>query len=432
MFSLFNYVCQQRWTFLARFCFLSMEGRFTYDVEYDLDYAVQKLLLYYDTPKQWPLAYDQTRSCEERESLLLIENNQIINLTSASRTFRSSRERWWFIAVSNCPSSKGLSLKYRFWMTNGPSDDIWFQHFSADEFYILHMLIGFLLAQLTLSIVCIMCGRELKARQLLHSTYKMFITSVLLQAVGLFLLTVAYGKYANDGVGSIGRMFEATSEIFYILMLILLGKGYTVTRARLRSRSVVKVTVFMSLYCVTYIALFTYERQYFDPGKVLYVYESPAGYGLLVLRFLGWMTFVYGLAFTLKHYPEKNGFYLPFFFFSSLWFVSGPVIIILSNHLVDKWVRETSMVGVEHSFALLGFLAFLVLTRPNAANSNFPYHVRTSQIGVMEQRISGQSEDSLSPNHLDLDRFPHHPYEPTLRYSNPNGSIYAISNGAVH
>ena len=56
-------------------------------------------------------------------------------------------------------------------------------------------------------------------------------------------------------------MFEATSEIFYILMLILLGKGYTVTRGRLRSRSVVKVTVFMSLYCVTYIALFTYERQ---------------------------------------------------------------------------------------------------------------------------------------------------------------------------
>ncbi|KAK4036312.1 hypothetical protein OUZ56_028373 [Daphnia magna] len=118
----------QRWTFLARFCFLSMEGRFSYDVEYDIDYAVQKLLLYYDTPNQWPLAYDQTKSCEERESLLKIENNQIINLTSNSRsaecqiirldpdkakyrcvgnrTFRSSRERWWFIAVSNCPSPR--------------------------------------------------------------------------------------------------------------------------------------------------------------------------------------------------------------------------------------------------------------------------------------------------------------------------------------
>lgn len=56
-------------------------------------------------------------------------------------------------------------------------------------------------------------------------------------------------------------MFETTSEVFYILLLILLGKGYTVTRARLRARSVVKVTAFMSLYCVTYVALFTYERQ---------------------------------------------------------------------------------------------------------------------------------------------------------------------------
>lgn len=55
---------------------------------------------------------------------------------------------------------------------------------------------------------------------------------------------------------------------------------------------------------------------------MLYVYESPAGYGLLVLRLIGWGLFVYATAFTLKHYPEKNGFYLPFFFFASLWSAS--------------------------------------------------------------------------------------------------------------
>ena len=94
----------------------------------------------------------------------------------------------------------------------------------------------------------------------------MFISSVLLQAVGILLITITYAKYAHDGIGSqglktLGRIFEASSEIVYILLLILLGKGYTVTRARLRASSVVKVTVFMSVYCVTYIALFTYERQ---------------------------------------------------------------------------------------------------------------------------------------------------------------------------
>ena len=57
-----------------------------------------------------------------------------------------------------------------------------------------------------------------------------------------------------------GRVLESMSDICYTLLLILLGKGYTVTRARLKAVSIIKVTTFMSLYCVTYIALFSYER----------------------------------------------------------------------------------------------------------------------------------------------------------------------------
>lgn len=44
--------------------------------------------------------------------------------------------------------------------------------------------------------------------------------------------------------------------------------------------------------------------------------------------------------------------------------MAGPVIIIVSNHIIDKWVREKVMVGVEHSVALVGFLAFLVTGEP--------------------------------------------------------------------
>lgn len=48
-------------------------------------------------------------------------------------TFISSRERWWYIAISNCGSEKGLDIKYRFKMTNGKSGDFWNEHYSADE-----------------------------------------------------------------------------------------------------------------------------------------------------------------------------------------------------------------------------------------------------------------------------------------------------------
>ena len=57
-----------------------------------------------------------------------------------------------------------------------------------------------------------------------------------------------------------------------------------------------------------YVALFLAEQLYFDPGKVLYLYESTFGYGLVILRMVGWLLFIYAVFFTLKHYPEKVGF----------------------------------------------------------------------------------------------------------------------------
>ncbi|GLH08468.1 Predicted G-protein coupled receptor (GPCR), partial [Gryllus bimaculatus] len=215
----------ENWAFIERFCFLSAEGKFEYLIEYEKTYSVQKLLLYYDTFDQWASAYFPGLSCEQRESLAKMSRKQIVNLTDQvpssgcetirttgqrylvrcheSRRFNSARQRWWFIAVSNCNSSKGLSLKYRFWMTNGPTGDFWHEHFSADEFYILPILITFCILYIIIILAAIACAVELKHRHLLHSTYKLFMISALLQECGIILQCSAYIKYGLDGIGSI-------------------------------------------------------------------------------------------------------------------------------------------------------------------------------------------------------------------------------------
>jgi len=50
--------------------------------------------------------------------------------------------------------------------------------------------------------------------------------------------------------------------------------------------------------------------------------------------------------------------------------------------------------SVEHFIVFLGHSVFLILTRPNAHNKNFPYHVRTTQIGILETIEARQGTQS--------------------------------------
>ncbi|CAG4949525.1 unnamed protein product [Parnassius apollo] len=324
-----------------------------------------------------------------------------------SRRFRSARERWWFIAISNCESSKGLDVRYKFLMTNGPDGDFWREHFSADEFYVLPILLAYTFAYVMMMVAVVMCSVELKSRHLLHSTYKLFLMSVVAQHCGVIIQSLATVRYAITGVvfmtaRTIGQFLCGISEMTFLLLLVLMAKGYTITRGRLKVAFTVKLTVFMCCYIVTYITLFVYQAKMFDPGEVLYLYESPAGYGLIVLRVTAWCAFAYATFFTVRKYPEKNTFYCPFFICGTLWFYAGPLFILTANSYIDKWVRESVVTAVLLFITFTGHIMFLILTLPVFANKNFPYHVRTTQIGVME--VTGSSS---------IDGFGSNAYHPT-------------------
>ncbi|XP_059482312.1 transmembrane protein 145 [Neocloeon triangulifer] len=413
----------ENWAFVARFCFLSEEGIFQYTITYERKYAVQNLLLYYDTDTQWPAVYKTNKTCREKEAVMAAGQNQVISLSPRTpflsgcseeddtitcvneRRFRSARERWWFLAISNCNTTKGLRLQYKFQMTNGPPEDYWRHHFSADEFYILPLLILFLFVYVILLFAVLIFAVELRSRQLLHTTYRQFIVSVALQTVGIGMLGLAYARYAGDGIGNpllkdAGRFFEAASENVFLLMLLLLAQGYTVTKGRLKLSSAIRLTIFMCLYSSGQIALFAWENQLFDPGDVLYLYESPVGHMLAGLRLIAWARALLSTAQTLASGAgSKEQFYKRFATLAALWFISGPLLVLASSLWIDKWVRETVWCAASHTIALAGHIAFCVLTRPSRANANFPYHVRTSQVGVMTPTLRDEDSENNFNEH---------------------------------
>ncbi|KAI1886281.1 hypothetical protein AGOR_G00212390 [Albula goreensis] len=162
----------------------------------------------------------------------------------------------------------------------------------------------------------------------------------------------------------------------------------------------------------------------FDPGWVLYEYDSPAGYGLMGLQLLAYVWFCYAVLVSLKHYPEKQPFYIPFFTAYTLWFFAVPVMALIANFGIPRWAREKIVNGIQLGIHLYAHVVFLAITRPSAANKNFPYHVRTSQIGILLSKPEGPGGEG----------FPHHAYGngSFLGDSQPNFTeLFSIHSGAV-
>lgn len=217
-----------------------------------------------------------------------------------------------------------------------------------------------------LLIALFFCTIELKAMHLYHCTYRLFGFSVILQWFGVLIQGTAWTKYGLTGLGphtTVGSLFMSASEITFLLLLLLMAKGYTISRARLSSCSIVKLTMFINTYIVSYIVLFVYQATEFDPGEVLNLYESPAGFGLSLLRCIAWCAFMISTATTIRKYPEKSSFYYPFGLFGSMWLLGGPFLTLVGIGVLDAWVRESVMCGTFALMAFGGHAAFLVSIR---------------------------------------------------------------------
>lgn len=86
----------------------------------------------------------------------------------------------------------------------------------------------------------------------------------MLQWLGVLLQGIAWAKYGITGLGphtTLGGLFIGASEVSFLTLMLLLAKGYTITRGRLSSSSTIKLTIFINIYIVAYIGLFIFQAE---------------------------------------------------------------------------------------------------------------------------------------------------------------------------
>ncbi|XP_057328471.1 transmembrane protein 145-like isoform X1 [Microplitis mediator] len=404
-------VTTQNWAFVARFCFLTEKGKFRYDFVVKgspNETSNVNLLLYYDAPDQWPNVYPSDKTCDQKQSILSPEFGQIVPLSASSqvarisgctqlyepwaqlrctsyREFRSSRPRWWFIALADCTSRTGLNISYDMSLTNAQPGSFWREHFSADEFWLLPLLIAAGCAYVLLVSYSLYVAIQLRLRRLLHVTYKIFMVSQIYQLIGISFEIYSLAYRGSTGFEApraalFGNLFESCAETLYTLLILLLALGYTVTKSVLSNKQMWCVFWFIGTIVFLQLVLFIYEAEVFDPGLVLYIYESPPGFGLMALKVLAWGVFVTCCYRTSRKSSTKFHFYASLLSLGSAWFLCHPLTVLGITFAVDKWVRQSVVKGCSLWIIFVGHAMFLYVTRPTSSNPRFPFHIRTWQV----------------------------------------------------
>ncbi len=267
----------------------------TYELKYPVELCpisqsyvshCQSLALYYDASDQWESVYPKrSMTCQQKTSSDVLDIDQLLYLDpwkryaiqdgnfgvteacsltdndtmvycNSTRSFRSVRPRWWYIVLTNCDRQpSGLYLfSYKFTLLNGNSYQ---KHFSYDEFFILETDAAAVFLFLLLMAFTTFSSVKLYNGKLLHPTYVMYLFSIVLKTLSWIVLLAAYLYYqSGDERVPLKRFGSTLAFLAYftlLTVLLLIAKGYTVTRGSLPPKEKWFLIPFLLFYFIVYI-----------------------------------------------------------------------------------------------------------------------------------------------------------------------------------
>lgn len=421
-----------KWAFITRFVFSDEIGGLDYSVTFPVDGSCAPKIAFYHSnvwSSVYPRvnldcalkmnyavkSYDVEKALNTSHVYVHCGNDDELRYCIGKINFLTMTDQWWFLVLSQCHTGDPLDVQYQFTITDG---DSWEKQVSADESNMfLLTAVCLIIITIALAIALIFHYQLLKAK-FLHTPYKTFLVGLSYEECALVFEIGYYMAYIETGsqfiaVKTMGSFLHASSEAVFIILLISLAKGFTVTRGRLPKLTKIRLGIFTALYGIAYIIYFAMEIVNQELRLLRNSLDDGAEIGLLVMRMIAWAWFLYAVIQTIDKYPEKLVFYSWFCVLFSVWFLAKPGITVFARFTITDWKVNKVVKGVDLASCTAGYVIFLHLTRPTVANRQFPFHVRTNQIDVvttnetddfphteeysqLKKNINGELETSLT------------------------------------
>lgn len=349
------------------------------------DYATTPITLdvlqYTDNDSDWPVVYDKSVPCKDKLNPPEIKTAtfgpdgkmlQPITLEAKGGV----RRRFHYVAVRNCNGFGKFDYKLHF--TREASS--WSREFGVNELGLNSLYVFYFIFYILLVIANVFNFKKATtALTYKHPIYTFFNTMIVIAFVSTFLHFIHFVSFTSNGVGSpslhlIGQVLDIAVHIAFILLLMLLAKGWAITKSNLTQRKV--ILGFVGIFGFLYIIAFLVKRAAFNPASVDGLPQGVRVFYYLIISvgfvFALWYAYTAFSTYAAENNPIKRSFMMRLAILFFIYLLSIPLIGFLSA-LVDPWVRDIVVAGFTLTCNSIGFLVLTLLLWYSHATKYFEF-----------------------------------------------------------
>ncbi|GIY74512.1 hypothetical protein CDAR_21971 [Caerostris darwini] len=299
----------------------------------------------------------------------------------------NTQARFWYVSLVACyrngtgdnctwrdSSKEKFDIDYDIWLANGnpygPHQNPFEFQFSFDQQGTVEMYLVLLGLYFILILLQIYAG-------VYHynNVTKLYAASLQLQLQYVLFSVVYVVKIASDGesielLRIIGDVMYLFAQSLFMLLLLLLAKGWAITRTELTWKPVL-LSIWL-LYTLVGVLLYVWNMAEVDVIDDIDEYQTFPGWIILIFRLAIMVWFLYELRSTMldENDRAKLRFYVHFGAGILVWFVYLPVVALIALQISALW-RAKLLLGITSSADFLAYAIMAHLLWPTRSEQYF-------------------------------------------------------------